>query len=49
MKKLLVLGLLLIGCTKPKDCQVTNVITVNEVLIDSTYVQREYMVILECY
>lgn len=49
MKKLFLLSLLLVGCTKPKDCQVTNVMTVKEVQIDSTYVQREYIVVLECY
>lgn len=49
MNKLLALGLLFLSCTKPKDCQVTNVMTVNEVRIDSTHVQREYIVILECY
>ena len=37
------------GCVKEKTCTVTNVITVNEVRIDSTYVQREYLVELECY
>ena len=49
MKKIFLLGLLLIGCTKPKDCQVTEVMTVKEVRIDSTYLKREYIVILECY
>ena len=38
-----------IGCVKEKTCTVTNVITVKEVRIDSTYVQREYLVELECY
>ena len=50
MKKLLVF-LLIVGCTKQKTCTVTNWgITVQEVRIDSTYVQREYLVRnLECY
>lgn len=38
-----------IGCVKEKNCTVTKVITVQEVRIDSTYVQREYIVELECY
>lgn len=49
MKKLLILGLLLVGCTKQKTCTVTNIITVKEVRIDSTYIQREYLIELECY
>lgn len=49
MRKLILLGLLVLSCTKPKDCQVTKVMTVKEVRIDSTSVQREYIVIMECY
>ena len=49
MKKILFLLLLLTSCTKPKTCTVLQVITIKEVRIDSTYVQREYLVELECY
>ena len=38
-----------IGCVKEKTCNVTKVITVQEVRIDSIYVQRQYIVELECY
>jgi len=40
--------LLFTSCTKEPNCTVTRVITINEVRIDSTYVQREYIVELEC-
>lgn len=42
------LSLLFLSCTKESNCTVTKVITINEVRIDSTYVQREYLVQLEC-
>lgn len=39
-----------IGCVKEKlPCTVTNVMTIKEVRIDSTYLQREYLIELECY
>jgi hypothetical protein len=38
-----------IGCVKEKTCTVMSVTTINETRIDSTYVQREYLVELECY
>jgi hypothetical protein len=43
-----IISLLLLSCTKQKNCTVTRVITINEVRIDSTYVEREYIVQLEC-
>ena len=42
------LSLLFIRCTKEPNCTVTRVITINEVRVDSTYVEREYIVVLEC-
>ena len=49
----LVVGLgflfLLYGCVKEKTCTVGNITTINETRIDSTYVQREYLIELECY
>ena len=42
------LSLFFLRCTKESNCSVTRVITINEVRIDSTYVQREYIVQLEC-
>ena len=38
-----------IGCVKEKTCTVKSVTTVNEIRIDSTYVERQYIVELECY
>ena len=38
-----------IGCVKEKNCVVKSVTTINETRIDSTYVQREYLIELECY
>ena len=38
-----------IGCVKEKTCTVMSVTTINETRIDSTYLQREYLVELECY
>ena len=39
-----------IGCAKESlPCTVKNVITIKEVRIDSTYIQREYLIELECY
>ena len=49
MKKLLLLGLLLVSCDKPSNCIVSEVRTIKEIRIDSTFVQREYLIILECY
>ena len=43
------LGMLAASCTKPKTCTVPQVLTVKEARIDSTFVQREYIVVLECY
>lgn len=43
------LFLLFLNCTKEKNCTVTKVLEINETRIDSIYVQKEYMVILECY
>ena len=42
------LSLFFLSCTKEPNSTVTRVITINEVRIDSTYVQREYIVQLEC-
>ena len=42
------LSLFFLSCTKEPNCTVTRVMTVNEVKIDSTYVEREYIVVLEC-
>jgi hypothetical protein len=42
------LSLIFFSCTKEPNCTVTRVITINEVRIDSTYVEREYIVQLEC-
>ena len=38
-----------IACVKEKNCVVKSVTTVNEIIIDSTYVERQYIVELECY
>ena len=38
-----------ISCVKEKNCVVKSVTTVNEIIIDSTYVERQYIVELECY
>lgn len=43
------LCLLFLNCTKEKNCTVTKVLETNTVRIDSTYVEKEYIVILECY
>lgn len=41
--------LLFLNCTKEKNCTVTKVLEINETRIDSIYVQKEYVVTLECY
>ena len=38
-----------IACVKEKNCVVKSVTTVNEVRIDSTNVERQYLVELECF
>jgi hypothetical protein len=38
-----------VACVKEKNCVVKSVTTVNEIIIDSTYVERQYIVELECY
>lgn len=57
MKKLVLLGLLLIGCNKKADCTVKEIYTGNEeieeisVTASSTVLQikKNYIVVLECY
>lgn len=57
MKKLLVLGLLLMSCSKKADCTVREIYTGNEeiekisVTSSSTVLQikKNYIVVLECY
>lgn len=49
MIKLLPIVLLFLACVKESTCNVTRVLTVSEVRIDSTFVQREYIIELECY
>ena len=49
MIKFLPIALLLFACVKESNCTVTEVMTVSEIRVDSTYVQREYIVQLECY
>jgi len=57
MKKLLVLGLLLMSCSKKADCTVKEIYTGNEeieeisVTASSTVLQikKNYIVVLECY
>lgn len=50
-----VLGLMLlpiafgVACTKEKNCVVKSVTTIKEIRIDSTYVERQYIVELECF
>lgn len=38
-----------IACVKENKCVVKSVTTVNEIIIDSTYVERQYIVELECF
>lgn len=38
-----------VACTKEKNCVVKSVTTVNEIKIDSTHVERQYIVELECF
>jgi len=57
MKKLILLGLLVIGCSKKADCTVKEIYTGNEeieeisVTASSTVLQikKNYIVVLECY
>ena len=44
----LIVSLVFLSCTKQKDYTVTNIITVKESRIDSTYIEREYLIELEC-
>ena len=38
-----------IACVKEKNCVVKSVTTINEIRIDSTYVERQYIVELDCF
>jgi len=46
---MLLLIVLSVACTKEKNCVVKSVTTIKEIRIDSTYVERQYIVELECF
>ena len=48
MIRLLSIITLFLACTKDMPCKVTDIRTIREYKIDSTYVEREYLITLEC-